>query len=434
MTMFHSLLPMILGRALTGFTAGVASVIVPIYIAEISHEPLRGPLGVIPIIALGIGILTGYLLGFTVPIFMENQTASLGCRLLLAVPAVLNILRVMNLILFFNFETPSYLVQAEQPEEAKESIKLLYNKHFTARLDSIYNEKKFMNEEEETVGIIDLIKPKYRSVFLMALVLSVGQQFIGGDTMLVFSNMIFSKGDLDPNSKVSRILTTFLGVFSIVFSLLVMYLLRHFGRRVLIIYGLIIHIILDLCLAIVVFVDSVANFSVKIIVMIWIGVYSLSIGSLLYLYLAETLPETGISVAILANWIAAFLVTQTFIPLTEWIDYGGLFTAYMVIAIIVASLAYFYLIESKGRTKVEILKLYTGNQETKRILIEPISPVKLFRGYSRTSLDPTPLLRISQLNSADPLSGLPESDGGGLTPAFRLIDPIKLSSEESPHF
>ncbi|KAJ0500188.1 putative major facilitator, sugar transporter, major facilitator superfamily [Helianthus annuus] len=56
-----------MGRLLEGFGVGVISYTVPVYIAEISPQNLRGSLGSVNQLSVTIGILLAYLLGLFLP-------------------------------------------------------------------------------------------------------------------------------------------------------------------------------------------------------------------------------------------------------------------------------------------------------------------------------------------------------------------------------
>lgn len=86
-----------MGRFLEGFGVGIISYVVPVYIAEVSPQNMRGTLGSVNQLSVTIGILLAYLLGLFV-----------NWRIL----AVLGILPCTILIpgLFFIPESPRWLV------------------------------------------------------------------------------------------------------------------------------------------------------------------------------------------------------------------------------------------------------------------------------------------------------------------------------------
>lgn len=101
-----------MGRLLEGFGVGIISYTVPVYIAEISPENLRGSLGSVNQLAITLGIMLAYLLGLFV-----------NWRLL----AVLGILPCSILIpgLFFIPESPRWLAKMGMMEDFEASLQVL---------------------------------------------------------------------------------------------------------------------------------------------------------------------------------------------------------------------------------------------------------------------------------------------------------------------
>ncbi|AQK88613.1 Sugar transporter ERD6-like 6 [Zea mays] len=56
-----------MGRLLEGFGVGIISYVVPVYIAEISPQNMRGALGSVNQLSVTLGIMFAYLLGLFVP-------------------------------------------------------------------------------------------------------------------------------------------------------------------------------------------------------------------------------------------------------------------------------------------------------------------------------------------------------------------------------
>ncbi|KAK9284659.1 hypothetical protein L1049_023835 [Liquidambar formosana] len=101
-----------LGRLLEGFGVGIISYTVPVYIAEISPQNMRGSLGSVNQLSVTIGIMLAYLLGLFVP-----------WRLL----AVLGILPCTILIpgLFFIPESPRWLAKMGMTDDFEASLQVL---------------------------------------------------------------------------------------------------------------------------------------------------------------------------------------------------------------------------------------------------------------------------------------------------------------------
>ena len=101
-------------RFILGLAAGAATVVVPIYIEEISEVSTRGELCSYVDLSITIGILQVYAFGAFVPYFWL-------CVSSLAVPLI------FALLFYFMPESPIYLLSRGKKSEAEKSLRWLRN-------------------------------------------------------------------------------------------------------------------------------------------------------------------------------------------------------------------------------------------------------------------------------------------------------------------
>uniref|UniRef100_A0A452ZY93 Major facilitator superfamily (MFS) profile domain-containing protein n=1 Tax=Aegilops tauschii subsp. strangulata TaxID=200361 RepID=A0A452ZY93_AEGTS len=101
-----------MGRLLEGFGVGVISYTVPVYIAEISPQNMRGALGSVNQLSVTIGIVLAYILGMFVPWRMLAVIGILPCTIL--IPG-----------LFFIPESPRWLAKMNKMEDFETSLQVL---------------------------------------------------------------------------------------------------------------------------------------------------------------------------------------------------------------------------------------------------------------------------------------------------------------------
>lgn len=101
-----------LGRFLAGFSAGGSFTLIPLYIAEISQDKIRGSLGSFFILSTNFGMLLMYVVGE----FFDYYTTP---KIMLLLPA--------SFLLLFSFfpETPIFLLRKNKLREAEKSLKFL---------------------------------------------------------------------------------------------------------------------------------------------------------------------------------------------------------------------------------------------------------------------------------------------------------------------
>ena len=355
LTMIANLKILILGRAIVGFAIGFASIVVPLYIVEMSPVEYRGSTGIFPAIMSCCTRIMSYSAGFLLP---KNPQPgdNFTWRFLLAAPAIFNVIRLFILFVFLRFDTPFQLVVMDQPEKAKMVLSKIYNHNLEDRFDELVEEKNYVQAESK-IKFSDLFGEKFRKAFLLGIVVSAIEQACGINAVYMFSNAIFETG-LPPDSDLPKLLTTVIGFLALVFTVLAYFWLQTRGRKPLMVIGLIAMGFVDLAFSAIGYIDSLGNIFAKLLILVWIAFFTWSFGSVMFLYLSESLPDKGFSVTILVNWILAFIVVQITMNLAVWIGFEGSFVIFGLLSFFGAWLIETHLIESKGKTKLQILQEY----------------------------------------------------------------------------
>ena len=81
----------ILSRLLLGLVVGLNTIIIPVYLTSCLPGSMGGPAGTLNQLFITIGILLGYLMGFTV---IDSTPEGLSWRLLLALPIIPALIRI----------------------------------------------------------------------------------------------------------------------------------------------------------------------------------------------------------------------------------------------------------------------------------------------------------------------------------------------------
>jgi len=175
------------GRFLTGVGAGLANVVTPMYIAEISPAKLRGLFGTFYQLATCAGILLMYILGATVDWRVAAATgAVMGAAIAVVGQAGLP-------------ETPAYLVQRGKEDEAKGVLCRLVQGRTQAEAEELVGEMKKVDAGSVTkeqgasgpgrLAAIFKSKSTRRSLGIISLVMCF-QQFTGINSVIYFSSQI----------------------------------------------------------------------------------------------------------------------------------------------------------------------------------------------------------------------------------------------------
>ncbi|TYH99232.1 hypothetical protein ES332_A11G052600v1 [Gossypium tomentosum] len=340
-----------MGRLLEGFGVGIISYTVPVYIAEIAPQNMRGSLGSVNQLSVTIGIMLAYLLGlFT------------NWRVL----AVLGILPCLILIpgLFFIPESPRWLAQMGMTEEFEASLQVL--RGFDTDISVEVNDIKravASSRKTTTIRFADLRRRRYWYPLTVGIGLLVLQQLSGINAVLFYSSNIFERAGV----KSSNVATFGLGLIQVIASGVTTWLVDKAGRRVLLMIsssGMTLSLLLVATAFYVegyILEDSFIHSAMGIMSLVGLVAFAISfclgVGAIPWVIMSEILPVNikGLagSVATLFNWMTAWAVTMTANLLLSWSG-GGTFTIYAGLAAFTIIFVARCVPETKGRSLEEI--------------------------------------------------------------------------------
>ncbi|GAU36000.1 hypothetical protein TSUD_211370 [Trifolium subterraneum] len=340
-----------MGRLLEGFGVGIISYVVPVYIAEISPENMRGSLGSVNQLSVTIGIMLAYLLG----LFANWR-----------VLAILGVLPCTVLIpgLFFIPESPRWLAKMGLMDDFETSLQVL--RGFDTDISVEVHEIKravASNGKRTTISFADLKRKRYWFPLSMGIGLLVLQQLSGINGVLFYSTSIFANAGISSSSAA----TVGLGAIQVIATGIATWLVDKSGRRVLLIISSSLMTASLLVVSIAFYLEGVVSkdseyfsilgiISVVGLVVMVIG-FSLGLGPIPWLIMSEILPVNikGLagSIATMANWLVAWIITMTANLLLTWSS-GGTFTIYTIVSAFTVAFTALWVPETKGRTLEEI--------------------------------------------------------------------------------
>ena len=347
-SMAKSIVVFISFRFFGGLAVGVASMISPMYIAEISPAKLRGRLVAVNQLTIVIGIQIAF--------FSNYFLASGGnepWRWMLAVMAIPAFL--FFLALFFVPESPRWLVQKDRVHEAAELLSKISGK------EEAEKEMKAIKESlavEKAGSYGDLWQPKMKRLMLIGIVLAIFQQITGINTIMYYAPVIFSKAGSGVDS--SLLQTAAVGTVNLLFTLVAMRYIDRSGRRPLLLWGSAGMFLSLTFLAVAFFLQKFEGFWVLLFVLTYIASFAASLGPTVWVFLSEIYPNhlrsKAMSVAIIALWIACFVVSLTFPVLIGNLGGGYTFVLFALICLANLIFVFKYIPETKGKTLEEIEK------------------------------------------------------------------------------
>jgi SP family xylose:H+ symportor-like MFS transporter len=332
-------------RFIAGIGVGMASMLCPMYIAEISPASVRGRNVAINQLTVVIGILvtnlTNYLLAGSGG---EVWRLMFGLG---TVPAVIFLLGV-----FWLPESPRWLVKSGQHDKARSVLGKIGNVQFA---DDTFKAIKGSLSGPADALKVSVWNKSVRGAVVIGITLAVFQQFCGINVVFNYTSTIFESVGSTLNQQLFE--TISIGIVNLFFTLVAMWQIDKVGRRPLMMIGSlglsILYIILALALQ--------RHFSagiVSVCVLLAIGTYAISLAPVTWVLIAEIFPNKvrsqASTAAIVSLWSAYFILVFTFPILAKWLGTYGPF--YMYAAICLAGFVFVKVRvrETKGQTLEEL--------------------------------------------------------------------------------
>jgi sugar porter (SP) family MFS transporter len=347
----------IFGRFLLGLGVGLASMIVPLYIAEIAPADRRGALVSLNQLMITVGILLSYIVGviFT-PI--EGWRYMFGVAL---VPAL-----ILGIGMFMLPESPRWLFEHSQLDKARAVLGRSRSPQEVDLELQEMDEIKRLEQEQARVSYKELLAPYVRPALMIGIGLAIFQQITGINTVIYYAPTILQGVGFTEGGAIAATALG-VGVVNVGFTILAVRIIDRAGRRPLLIIGLI-GMVVSLVLLGVVFslgsTSGAAGLLATICLGLYIASFAISLGPVFWLMISEIYPlrirGTAMSVASIANWGSNFLVALTFPVLLAALGGAGSFWLFAVLGIVAWVFVYFRVPETKNRTLEEIEASFRG--------------------------------------------------------------------------
>ncbi|HMP86403.1 MAG TPA: D-xylose transporter XylE [Lacibacter sp.] len=342
-------------RIIGGIGVGVASMISPMYIAEIAPAHQRGKLVSFNQFAIIFGMLVIYFVNYYIAQQGDEEWLKTeGWRWMFfsgAIPAV-----IFFILLFFVPETPRFLVLKGEDEKALKVLNKLSGKEAAPLI---------LKDIKSTLTETHAPWLSYGGlVIIIGVLLSVFQQFVGINVVLYYAGNIFR--NMGASTDTSLLQTIIVGAVNLLFTVVAIFTVDRFGRKPLMIIGSVGMAVSMLALGFAFYFNQLGLFAL-FFMLFYTAAFALSWGPVCWVLLAEIFPNSirgALSIAVAAQWIANWIVSLTFpvmndnVWLTEQFNHGFAYWIYGVMAILSALFIWKMVPETKGKTLEEIEKLW----------------------------------------------------------------------------
>ena len=362
---------LMLWRLIGGAGIGVASVVAPMYIAEIAPAQLRGRLGSLQQLAIVLGIfatgVTNYLIlqaaGSSTSDWLLGIEAWRWMFLIMLVPAGAYYYMAWRIP-----ESPRYLVEMGRLDEARAVLESVFTTDQSAKVLDI--QRSMAGARKSSLGDLRGSRFGLLPIVWVGIILSALQQFVGINAVFYYSNLIWeSVGFSQDQAFLTSMITNAVNVGT---TILAITLIDRVGRKRLLLIG---SSGMVATLALLTFLfgtapqvangtggtePSLVGVTATVAVLafnVYVFFFGMSWGPVVWVLLGEMFPNriraAALAVAASAQWVANFIVSTAFPPVAArslTIAYG-VFTLFAIASIFFVRTK---IPETTGRTLEEI--------------------------------------------------------------------------------
>ncbi|QSO47491.1 sugar porter family MFS transporter [Alicyclobacillus mengziensis] len=338
---------LILFRFIMGLGVGASSVVVTIYLSEMSPTESRGNLTSLNQFMVILGILLAYIVDYLLSP-LHAWRLMFGIALIPAIAVFIG--------MYFGPETPRWLIKNGFETEARKVLETI-----TTSVDDRFKEMKNVIETEKKRHRSRIMTPKMRLAIVAAMGIAIFPQIMGVNSITYYAPSILIKVGFTTSAAI--IANVGIGALELLMTIVAMKLIDHVGRKPLLLIG-------SIGMAITMFVNAICFHLMKsgtshtlgILVLasiaIYIACFGVSWGTIVRVFISEILPlefrGSGMGYVYFFNWVFNFLVGLTFPVILGSFGADIMFFIFAVICIAAFVFVALLVPETKQRSLEEI--------------------------------------------------------------------------------
>ena len=309
---------LISARFIGGIGVGAASMLSPLYIAEISPSHIRGRMVALYQFAITVGILFAYFSNSLLLDISEDKNilfqgmfklifkdevwrAMLGSE---SIPALL-----FFILLLFVPESPRWMVINGKAEKAK---------RFVSRINGEEKAKRIIENIKEIAAgqktpFISIFKEKgFRTALFIGIFLAFLTQVSGINAIIYYGPKIMSEAGLKLGDALGS--QVIIGFVNVLFTIIAIWKIDKIGRSPLLIVGVSGIILFLIIIGILFYLNITGGTALMIFILLFIACFAFSYGPVIWVLLSEIFPTNirgrAMSLATLSLWVGTWFVGQ----------------------------------------------------------------------------------------------------------------------------
>ncbi len=338
-------------RALVGLAVGVASMLTPLYLAELAPAERRGAVVSLNQFCITFGILASYLVDYA---FAEVTG---GWRWMLGLGALPGVVLGLGMLLLP--ESPRWLLGRGNPVAAGAALRRLRGDRADVDGELATLSGSLRADGATLPGWSRLLRRGARRPLVVGVGLALFQQVTGINTVIYYAPTIFQQAGLS-SASASIAASAGIGVVNVLATTLAIRLLDRRGRRVLLLTGLAV-----MGAALLVLAGAFLSGPSRMLGLVTAGAlaayvagFAVGLGPVFWLLIAEVFPLAvrgrGMSIATVANWGANGAVTLVFLDLIRLLGSSGTFLLLAGFTAAALAFGWSFVPETRGRTLEQI--------------------------------------------------------------------------------
>jgi sugar porter (SP) family MFS transporter len=339
----------IAARLIGGLAVGAASVLSPMYVAEVAPAKNRGTLVAIYQLTIVLGILISYTINYGLHDIENNW------RWMFATGVIPSVLFFIGL--FFIPESPRWLYKAGREPEALAVLTRIGGRRMAE--SEIVEIAESLNTHKTNATIGDLFQKSSFKVVALGFVLAVLVQISGINTIVDYAPKILLATGVEIKNALLQ--TSLIGLINGVFTFVAIILIDKAGRRMLYLVGSI-GMTITLIMLSLSFYFGLSGIFTLICILLFMAFFASCIGPAFWTLVSEMFPNRirgkAVAFASFTQWFFNFLVVLLFPHFLASVGGTATFLFLAAMSFVQWLFCYLYLPETKGKSLEEIEQLW----------------------------------------------------------------------------
>lgn len=336
-----------IGRLIGGLAIGLASVLTPVYIAEVAPARNRGRLVSLNQLAIVVGILVAYMVSWGLAGLGDSSW-----RWMLAVAAIPAVAFFIGLL--FIPESPRWLISHQRRDDGRRVLARIFGAE-QADLQVQLVEQAAAGEQGTWA---EVFAPAMRRPLIVAVGLAILCQITGINTVLYYGSIIVSEHFKGETANTALMANVIIGLTNLICTLIAIRCLDRWGRRTMLLTGSAGMTISLALFAILYGIPGISPLIVLACVLCYTGFFAFALGPIPWVVISEIFPNKirgrAASLATSTLWTSTLIVTFTFLTMIHALGVTGTFGIYAILCVVTFVFIWTMVPETKGKTLEQI--------------------------------------------------------------------------------